>query len=60
MEKKKVVRGTDEIKINTGDGAELKYWSTKFGVRKVDIKTAVNEVGDSLTAVTNYFRSHRR
>lgn len=59
MERRKAVRGTDEIKINTGDGTELKYWSTKFGVKKADIQAAVTEVGDSLTAVTNYFRSRR-
>lgn len=59
MEVIKIVRGTDAIKINSGDGTELKYWSKKFGVKKSDILTAVSEVGDSLTAVTNYFKSHR-
>jgi hypothetical protein len=59
MERRNVVRGTDDIKINAGDATELKYWSTKFRVSKNDILTAVSEVGDSLTAVTNYFKSRR-
>lgn len=59
MEKRNVVRGTDDIKINPGDATELKYWSTKFRVSKIEIVTAVSEVGDSLTAVTNYFKVHR-
>jgi hypothetical protein len=59
MERTKLVKGTDAIKINLKDGSELKYWSKKFGVKKSDILTAVSEVGDSLTAVTNYFQSPR-
>jgi hypothetical protein len=59
MERRTDARGTDQIRINVGDGAELKYWATKFGVKKTDVQTAVTEVGDSLTAVTNYFRSRR-
>jgi predicted transcriptional regulator len=57
METIKVARGTDDIRINTKDGAELKYWSTKFEVKKSDIQTAVGEVGESLIAVRDYFRS---
>lgn len=59
VKKGKVVRGTDDIRINTSDRTELQYWSKKFGVEKSDILTAVNEVGDSLTAVTNRFKSPR-
>lgn len=57
MVKQKYTKGTDDIKINSGDGSELKYWSVKFGVSRADIKAAVNEVGDSLTAVMVYFKS---
>ncbi|MEX6663674.1 DUF3606 domain-containing protein [Pseudomonas sp. W2-17] len=45
--------------MNPDDGSELKYWSNKFGVTKQEILTAVGEVGDSSTAVTNYFKPHR-
>lgn len=59
MEKRNVVKGTDDIRINTGDLTELKYWSSKFGVKRSGIVTAVSEVGDSLTAVTKYFNPRR-
>nr|WP_197676832.1 DUF3606 domain-containing protein [Pseudomonas poae] len=55
--KREYTKGTDDIRINSGDGSELKYWSAKFGVSKADIKAAVNEVGSSLTAVMVYFKS---
>lgn len=59
MEKRNVVRGTDDIRINTGDVTELKYWSSKFRVERCDIVTAVGKMGDSLTAVTRYFHARR-
>jgi hypothetical protein len=59
MEKQKITNGTDNIRINPADGSELKYWSKKFGVTKQEILTAVGEVGESLTAVTNYFKPRR-
>ncbi|UZJ58055.1 DUF3606 domain-containing protein [Pseudomonas sp. KU26590] len=59
MEKQIQVSGTDDIRINPEDGSELKYWSHKFGVTKQDIHVAVDKVGDSLTAVTSYFRARR-
>ncbi|WP_133773009.1 DUF3606 domain-containing protein [Pseudomonas graminis] len=57
--KAKIANGTDGIRINPDDGSELKYWSNKFGVTKQEILTAVGEVGDSSTAVTNYFKPRR-
>jgi hypothetical protein len=56
MKKRKPLNGTDAIKINVGDGSELKYWAGKFGVTKVEIRLAVKEVGDSLTDVTQHFK----
>lgn len=54
--KKLTLNSADEaIRINASDGAELKYWSKKFGVNKDDIRRAVKEVGDSLSAVKDYF-----
>jgi len=54
--KKLILNSADEaIRINASDGAELKYWSKKFGVNKDDIRRAVKEVGDSLSAVKDYF-----
>jgi hypothetical protein len=53
---KLTLKSADEaIRINASDGAELKYWSKKFGVNRDDIKRAVKEVGDSLSAVKDYF-----
>jgi len=57
--KAKKVSGPDDIRIDPEDGSELKYWSNKFGVTKQDINVAVDKVGDSLTAVTSYFRAGR-
>jgi hypothetical protein len=52
---KLTLKSADEaIRINASDGAELKYWSKKFGVTKDDIRRAVKEVGDSLSAVKKY------
>jgi hypothetical protein len=54
MEKQKPQVGTDAIRINIEDGMELKFWAEKLGVSRDEIKTAVKQVGDSLTAVKRY------
>lgn len=56
MKKRKFVNGTDAIRINIKDSTELKYWAGKLGVSKVEIRLAVKEVGDSLTAVERHFK----
>jgi hypothetical protein len=55
MDKFKLKSADDAIRVNASDGAELKYWSKKFGVTKDDIRRAVKEGGDSLSAVKDYF-----
>lgn len=54
MEKPNLSSANEAIRINASDGAELKYWSKKFKVNKDDIRRAVKQVGDSLSAVTKY------
>ncbi|WP_426115961.1 DUF3606 domain-containing protein [Pseudomonas sp. DSP3-2-2] len=51
MDRRKVVRGTDDISVNVDDVGELKYWAQKFNVSRDEIKSAVKAVGVSLTAV---------
>ncbi len=51
MEQRQPSRGTDEIRINIRDKSELEFWAGKFGVSRDDIRSAVQEAGDSLTAV---------
>ncbi|MCW8277752.1 DUF3606 domain-containing protein [Pseudomonas sp. PCH199] len=51
MEQPKLTCGTDEIRINIKDSFELEFWADKFGVSRDEIRSAVKEAGDSLTAV---------
>jgi len=55
MKKPSLDNANEAIRINASDGAELKYWSRKFKVNKDDIRRAVKEAGDSLSAVKKYF-----
>lgn len=55
MDKFSVKNADDAIRINASDGAELKYWSKKFGVTRDDIRRAVKEEGDALSVVKKYF-----
>ncbi|KAA0986277.1 DUF3606 domain-containing protein [Pseudomonas sp. ANT_J12] len=57
MEQRKPILGTDAIRINVEFITELKYWAEKFGVSRDEIKSAVKEAGDSLTAVTRHLDS---
>lgn len=50
----------ESIRINASDGAELKYWARKFKVTRDEIKLAVKEAGDSLTAVEKYLQRERK
>ncbi|WP_430539784.1 DUF3606 domain-containing protein [Pseudomonas mandelii] len=56
MEKRRPMRGTDAIRINIQDSTELKYWAEKFGASKDEIRSAVKEAGDSLTAVKRHIK----
>ncbi|KAF2395380.1 DUF3606 domain-containing protein [Pseudomonas frederiksbergensis] len=56
MEKRQLMLGTDQIRINIKDRSELLYWSKKFGVSKDELKSAVKAVGESLTAVQNQLK----
>lgn len=40
------------LRINVHDNTELKFWSARLGVTKMALKAIVQEVGDSLYAVT--------
>lgn len=40
------------LRINVRDNTELKFWSARLGVTKAVLKAIVQEVGDSLYAVT--------
>jgi hypothetical protein len=51
MHQQKLTCGTDEIRINIQDTFELKYWCTKFGVSRDELRNAVKAAGDSLTTV---------
>lgn len=54
MKMRKSLLGTDAIRINIQDSTELKFWAKKFGVSTDEIRLAVNEAGDSLTAVKRH------
>jgi hypothetical protein len=41
----------DRTRINTGEDYELRYWSEKFGVSQDRLKSAVQKVGNSVSAV---------
>jgi hypothetical protein len=56
MDPQKTATTTDEIRINILDSTELSYWADKFGVSKDDVKSAVRDKGDSLTAVTRHLK----
>lgn len=55
MKKKKSADNTDALIININDGFELSFWAVKFGVTKDEIRAAVRQVGNSLTAVKRHF-----
>lgn len=60
QQRKLTMCGTDEIRINIKDSFELKYWSSKFGVSKDELKSVVKAVGDSLTTVERRLRNMPR
>lgn len=55
MKKQKSVANTDALIININDGFELSFWAVKFGVTKDEIRAAVRQAGNSLTAVKRHF-----
>ncbi|WLI01052.1 DUF3606 domain-containing protein [Pseudomonas simiae] len=55
MKKQKSVANTDALIININDGFELSFWAVKFGVTKDEIRAAVRQAGNSLTAVKHHF-----
>ncbi|WP_199885264.1 DUF3606 domain-containing protein [Pseudomonas bohemica] len=59
MEKRKNVGGSDAIRINVGDSSELKYWAKYFGISPKEVRSAVEAVGDSLTAVKQHLEVRR-
>ena len=44
----------DRDRINTSEPYELRDWAKKFGVSEERLRTAVNEVGSSASAVKRY------
>lgn len=56
MEQSTRIEGTDEIRINVLDRFELGCWAAQLGVSKPEIKSAVREAGDSLTAVKRHLK----
>jgi len=48
--------GTDDLRINVLDKFELDFWAAQLGVSKAEIKSAVTEVGDSVTAVKRHVK----
>lgn len=54
MKKREPMSDSDAIIINCKDGTERKYWAKKLEVKQEDITSAVNEVGDCLTAVKKH------
>lgn len=49
-------RKEEKDKINVHDANELRYWSTKFGVRKERVIEAVIAVGNTANEVDRYLR----
>jgi hypothetical protein len=41
----------DRNKIAMGEEHEVQYWTRYFGVSRAELQTAVDKVGNSLTAV---------
>ncbi|PKH24158.1 hypothetical protein BI292_13410 [Pseudomonas sp. 43NM1] len=60
MEKQNPLVANDALRINIQDGTELKFSAARLGVSKKEIKAAVEQVGDSLTAVTRHLVQVRR
>ncbi|MHC8322480.1 DUF3606 domain-containing protein [Pseudomonas sp. GB2N2] len=59
MEPPKLTHGTDEIRVNIKDSSELTYWANKFGVSENEVISAVDQAGDSLTAVQKQIKKMR-
>jgi len=51
MEQSKRLRDNDEIRINVLDSFELIFWASKLRISTAEIESAVEAVGDSLSAV---------
>lgn len=52
-----LTHGSDQIRINTNDTFELKYWAKKFSVSTSELKSAVKAVGDAPSAVRRQLES---
>ena len=53
----KTNRGSqDRSRINLSEDYEVRYWTDKFGVSKVELAAAVREMGSSTDAVEKKLR----
>lgn len=52
MKSKALQDSNSFLRINVRDKTELQFWSIRLGVTKAKLKSVVQEVGDSLSAVT--------
>lgn len=44
----------DSSRVAMGEDYEVEYWTGKFGVSRDKLQEAVDKVGNSVTAVTQY------
>ncbi len=51
-----ITRPADATKINLNQSWEVEYWCKKFNVTENRLRSAVQAVGTSVSAVEKYFR----
>lgn len=60
MEQSKRLSDNDEIRINVLDSFELIFWASKLRISTAEIESAVEAVGDSLSAVKQQVKLMRQ
>ena len=56
MDNKSKTGSPDRDRINVNEDYELQYWSKKFNVTGVELKSAVKAAGTSAKAVRDYLK----
>jgi hypothetical protein len=59
MDNKQKVGSPDRDLINITEAYEVRDWADKFGVTHVQLKAAVNAVGNSAKKVEAYLRKNK-
>ena len=59
MDNKKITGSPDKDLINLHEAYEVRDWADKFGVTHVQLKAAVNAVGNSAKKVEAYLKKNK-